>query len=80
MTLKQALSRASHILAENNVEDAPLESELLLRHVLKISRTQLYLDLDQELSPQQEPAFWRLLKRQADGNSPAAGANVGDGG
>ena len=71
MTLKQALSRARGILAENNVEDAPLEGELLLRHALKISRTQLYLDLDQELSPQQEQAFWRLVERRLNGEPTA---------
>ena len=71
MTLKQALSRARQILAENNVEDAPLECELLLRHALKISRTQLYLNLDQELSPQQEPAFWRLVEHRLGGEPTA---------
>ena len=71
MTLKQTLHRARHILAENNVEDAPLESELLLRHVLKISRTQLYLDLGQGLSPQQEQNFWRLLQRRLNGEPTA---------
>ena len=67
MTLKQALSHARHILAGNNIEDAPLEGELLLRHTLKISRTQLYLDLNYELSPKQEEAFRRLIKRRLNG-------------
>jgi len=64
VTLKQALSRAREILVANSIEDAPLECELLLRHVLKISRVQLYLGLDQELSPEQEETFWRLIKRR----------------
>jgi len=64
MTLKQALSRAREILAANNIEDSPLESELLLRHTLQISRVQLYLNLDQQLSPQQEETFWQLIKRR----------------
>ena len=71
MTLKQVLSRARHILTENNVEDAPLEGELLLRHVLKISRTQLYLDMERELSPQQEETFWRLVERRLNGEPTA---------
>ena len=71
MTLKQALSRARHILTENSIEDAPVECELLLRHTLKISRIQLYLDLDQELSPQQEKAFWRFLQRRLNGEPTA---------
>jgi len=64
VTLKQALSRAREMLVANNIEDASLESELLLRHTLNISRTQLYLDLDRELAPQQEKTFWNLIKRR----------------
>ncbi len=71
MTLKTALSRARDILTENNVDDAPLEGELLLRHALNISRTQLYLDLDHKLSPQEEEAFWRLVERRLNGEPTA---------
>ena len=67
MTLKQALSRARGILAADNIEDAHLESELLLRHTLKISRVQLYLDADRELSPTQQQTFWHLIKRRLEG-------------
>jgi release factor glutamine methyltransferase len=71
LTLKQALSRARDILAENSIEDAPLECELLLRHALNLSRTQLYLDLDHELRPKQEEAFWRLIERRLNGEPTA---------
>lgn len=71
MSRKQALSHARGILAEKNIEDAPLEGELLLRHVLGIDRTQLYLDLDHELSPKQDEAFRQLLERRLSGE-PAA--------
>jgi release factor glutamine methyltransferase len=71
LTLKQALSRARDILAENSIEDAPLECELLLRHALNLSRTQLYLDLDHELRHKQEEAFWHLIKRRLDGEPTA---------
>lgn len=64
MTLKQALSRTREILVANDIEDAALECELLLRHTLKISRVQLYLDLNHELSPEQEETFWHLIKRR----------------
>jgi len=64
MTLKQALSRARRILTANNIEDASLECELLLRHALEISRVQLYLNLDQELSPKEGKVFWHLIKRR----------------
>ena len=71
MSLRQALSRARGILAEKNIEDTPLECELLLRHVLGISRTQLYLDLDRNLSPEQEEAFGQFVKRRLDGEPTA---------
>lgn len=71
MTLKEALRRAREVLTEGGVEDAPLESELLLRHTLKIGRVQLYLDLGKELAPRQERSFWHLLERRLSGE-PAA--------
>ena len=64
MTLKEVLSRARGILVASNIEDAPLECELLLRHALGISRVQLYLDLNHELTPEQEETFWNLVKRR----------------
>jgi release factor glutamine methyltransferase len=71
MKLAQALSRSRDVLEKNDIEDAPLEAELLLRHVLKINRTQLYLDLEAELSPRDEKAFRALVERRS-GGEPAA--------
>jgi release factor glutamine methyltransferase len=71
LTLKTALSRARDTLNQNNVDDAPLEGELLLRHALNISRTRLYLDLERKLSPRQEQAFWRLVERRLNGEPTA---------
>ena len=64
MTLKQAFSHAREILDANNIEEAALESELLLRHTLKISRVQLYLDLDYELKPREEKTRRHLIERR----------------
>jgi release factor glutamine methyltransferase len=71
VTLKKALSRARDILAGNDIEDAPLETELLLEYALKISRVQLYLDLDHKLTPRQEQNFWRLVERRLIGEPTA---------
>ncbi len=71
MTLKQALSQARGLLAAKGIEDTSLESELLLRYALKISRVQLYLDLSCELSPKQEETFWSLVKRRLKGEPTA---------
>lgn len=64
MTLAQALRSAREILRANTIEDAPLESELLLRHTLKMSRVQLYLELERELCPDEEQVFGSLIKRR----------------
>jgi len=71
VTLKQALSHAREILNTNNIEDASLESELLLRHTLKISRVQLYLNLDYELNSKEEKTFWHLIERRLSGEPTA---------
>jgi release factor glutamine methyltransferase len=69
--LAQALNSARDTLARNAIEDAPLEAELLLRHVLEINRTQLYLDLEKELSPKDEEAFGTLIERRLNGEPSA---------
>ena len=71
MTLKQALNRAREVLAANDIEEAGLEGELLLRHALGLSRVQLYLDLDHELSAEEEADFWQLIKRRLNGEPTA---------
>ena len=71
MTVRQVLSRAKEILIANNIDDASLESELLLMHTLHINRIQLYLDLDHELSPKQEETFWHLIERRLNGEPTA---------
>ncbi len=64
MTIKQVLSRAREILVANNIEDSTLESELLLRHALNISQVELYLEIERELSLEQDKKFWHLIKRR----------------
>lgn len=71
MILKETLGRGREILTAGNVDDAPLECELLLRQTLKISRVQLYLDLNRELSPDKERAFWQLIERRLNGEPTA---------
>jgi release factor glutamine methyltransferase len=68
---KEALARSRKSLAESHVEDAPLEGELLLRHVLGVSRARLFLDLEQELHPSQEAELRRLIERRNSGEPPA---------
>ena len=64
MTLIETISLARKILADNNVEDASLESELLMRHILKLSRVQLYQNYHRGLSTEEEKLFWDLVERR----------------
>ena len=64
MTIKEALRQASKTLASGSIEDAPLEAELLLMHLLGIDRAKLYARLEDELSPGDAQAFAQLLKRR----------------
>lgn len=71
MILSQALKEAKRTLAANDIPDATLESELLLRHLLGISRVQLYLDLDDPLAREQQAAYRRLVERRRAGQPSA---------
>jgi len=71
LTVKLALNRAREILDDNDIQDSALESELLLRHTLGIDRVQLYLALENELSPDQSVEFQRLIRRRLDGEPTA---------
>jgi release factor glutamine methyltransferase len=65
---KQALNRARDRLAgHGDSENATLESEVLLRHILQIDRVQLYLDLEKELDPDREAEFQQIVERRLQG-------------
>ena len=67
MNIKQALEHAHSILAARSIDEAHLECQLLLRRALRISRVQLYLDLDRELDSEKEADFLRLVERRLSG-------------
>ncbi len=71
MIIRQALGHAGGILAAEGIQDHNLESEILLRHTLKIDRARLYLEMDTGLSARQLGEFLRLIERRASGE-PAA--------
>lgn len=64
MKTKEALHQASKTLVSSCVEDAYLEAELLMVHLLGIDRVQLYLRLEDELSPRDAEALRQLLERR----------------
>ena len=71
MNLRQALADARNILADSNIEDASLEGEILLRHVMGVNRSQLYSDLDFVLSSEHEKTLNLSLERRCQGEPTA---------
>jgi release factor glutamine methyltransferase len=71
LNLKQSLEYARNELRTNNISDASLEGEILLRHVLSIDRAQLFSQLDQKINPDKIESIKRALARRIDGE-PAA--------
>jgi release factor glutamine methyltransferase len=71
LNLRQALAHARDILTDSSIEDASLEGEILLRHVLGMNRSQLYSDLDLDLSPEHEKTMNLLLERRRQGEPSA---------
>ncbi len=67
MTLREALKKARETLTAGGIESPSLESEILLRHVLKIDTIQLYVSLEYELSPALENEFRNLIERRLSG-------------
>lgn len=63
-SLADVIHRAAHTLSNAGIEDAPLETELLLRHVLGINRAQLYIRLEESLAAEEAEAFQRLVERR----------------
>ncbi len=71
MTIREALTRAKKAFVSGNVEDARLESELLLRHALRVGQVQLYQEPKRRLAPREEAGFWRLVERRLGGEPTA---------
>jgi release factor glutamine methyltransferase len=68
---RQALDQVRHSLIENRVDDALLEGEILLRHVLGIDRAQLFAELDAAISSSQMEGLYRLVERRVKGEPSA---------
>jgi len=71
LTISEALHRASKTLAAHSIEDASLEAELLLMHILGIDRARLYARLGEEISADDAQALAQLVQRRLR-HEPAA--------
>ena len=74
MILKETLYHTRQVLAVNDIDNAPLEGELLLRQTLKFNRVQLYQKLEQRITPEQQDILQGLVERRIKGE-PAAYIN-----
>ena len=63
MTVREALAEAERRLAAAGVDTPRVDAELLVAHVLSVSRTQLYADLDREVDGL-EPLLARRESRE----------------
>ncbi len=64
MTILQLLHRATEFLLENGIDDARLDAEVLLAHVLKMRRLYLYVHLELNLVDEDINAYKELLHRR----------------
>lgn len=62
---KEAMSKGTEILRNHGIESARLDAEVLLAHVLNISRTDLYLK-DGSIEENKLNKYFSMVKRRAD--------------
>ncbi|MFU8796147.1 MAG: peptide chain release factor N(5)-glutamine methyltransferase [Dehalococcoidia bacterium] len=71
MTSREALQSVTQALLDAAIEDARAEAELLVGHVLSMSRTQLYTTPERELMPAETERLATLVRRRLE-REPAA--------
>jgi release factor glutamine methyltransferase len=65
VTVLEVIQRSTEFLTQKGVESPRLQTELLLAHVLKQPRMQLYLNFERVLSPVELDALRSLVKRRS---------------
>jgi len=64
MILGEALQSAAQTLFGKGIDDASTEAELLLGHVLGMSKTQLYTEPERALTSTETSQLWSLIQRR----------------
>jgi release factor glutamine methyltransferase len=64
MTVLEAIQKSADFLAKKGVESPRLQTELLLAHLLKLPRMELYLNFERVLTPAETDALRELVKRR----------------
>jgi release factor glutamine methyltransferase len=62
VTVLEAIQKSSEFLGKKNIESPRLQTELLLAHLLKMPRMNLYLNFDRALSPTETDALREMIK------------------
>lgn len=71
MTLREALVETQKTLHPNSIDNAHLESELILRHITKSTRVGFFSNLNSKLTPNQEETLQKLVRRRKSGEPMA---------
>src|SRR5213594_2767960 len=64
MTVLEAIQRSTEFLVKKGVDSPRLQTELLLAHLLKLPRMNLYLNFERPLSETDVENFRDLIKRR----------------
>jgi release factor glutamine methyltransferase len=64
VTLLEVIQRSTEYLAGKGVDSPRLQTELLLAHLLKLPRMQLYLNFERPMAPVELERFRDLIKRR----------------
>jgi len=65
VTVLEAIQKSADFLAKRGVESPRLQTELLLAHLLKMPRMNLYLNFERSLSPAETDALRELVLRRS---------------
>ena len=65
MTVLEGIQKSADFLAQKGVDSPRLQAELLLAHVLKMPRMQLYLNFDRVLAPAETDGLREFIRRRA---------------
>jgi len=66
MILSKTLQSATQTLLRARIDDAFVETELLLGHALRMTKTQLYTEPERVLTSAETKHLWRLVQRRLD--------------
>ena len=64
MTVLEAIQKSADFLAKKGVESPRLQTELLLAHLLRLPRMNLYLNFERALAPAEVDALRELVRRR----------------